>query len=179
MGLTALTVTELKAETLALGGHEIEDMTNNEFLRYLRRALVNKRHELAYVTQGMYDSGGSGTINSDKRTITLPADWDQESHLTVYSDSSYDNIIDSRLVMVQDGTIRFSSDQDVGTTYYYRYRKTMTLPTDMNDTVSETTSLRAREYLQDEVTSLYLQKEEDLEMSQASANQLSNADRIS
>ncbi len=175
---TAILVSAFEDQLKDLGGPEVEDITSDQVVRFLNRAILNNHQTLAKLCPSVYK--GSATLNfaSESNQVSLPSDWDQQSHVNVYNDSKFRTPFARDYCYVEDGVLRFNVDQVAGTNVYVRYRKEPNRYTATSETLSESVNIRALELLQDEVIALYLQSEEDLEQSNAAANTLSNKNRI-
>jgi hypothetical protein len=176
---TAVLVSAFETQLKDLGGPEVEDITSAQVVRFLNRAIVNNHQTLAKLCPSVYQTTSTLTFAADGHELTLPTDWDQQSHVSVYGDAKFRGSYPRDYAVAQEGLLRFRVDQKSGTSYYVRYRKEPNRYTATTDTLSESVNVKALELLQDEVISLYLQSEEDLEQSNAAANVLNNKNRIS
>jgi len=176
---TAILVSAFEDQLKDLGGPEVEDITSSQVVRFLNRAIVNNHQTLAKLCPTVYQADSTLTFAAEGNELTLPTDWDQQSHINVYNDAKFRTSFPRDYVFVQDGALRFNVDQVSGTIVYIRYRKEPNRYSATTDTLAESVNIRALELLQDEVIALYLQSEEDLELSNAAGNVLNNKNRIS
>tara|TARA_R110002167_G_scaffold136789_2_gene323622 strand:+ start:566 stop:1102 length:537 start_codon:yes stop_codon:yes gene_type:complete len=176
---TAVLVSAFEDQLKDLGGPELEDITSAQVVRFLNRAILNNHQTLGQLCPSTYKGTSTLTFAAEAGEIALPTDWDQQTHVSVYNDAKFRTPFARDYSYVEDGVLRFNTDQVAGTKVYVRYRKEPNRYSTTNETLAESENIRALEFLQDEVIALYLQSEEDLEQSGAAANVLNNKNRIS
>ena len=171
------TITAFKDAVLLYGGNEVDDIAsdNNAFLSWVCQALVNRHTEVCALSNKWAKT--TNTFSAKGYEMDVPVDWDRTSEMVVYSDPDYQCADDSW--QYQFGVIRFLSERSASQKYYIRYRKQASVYTSMSDTFVETANPRLNKILMDEVIGLFLQSEEDLEMSSAMTNVFNNADKNS
>ena len=150
--------------------------TNTDsFLNWLNQALVNRHEEICDLSNKWTTS--DSTFSSKGYELSLPSNWDNTSTIVLYTDSDMQNEEDRW--ETKFGVIRFDQEQSAGTKYYFRYRQQPTIYTAMGETLSEADNPRLKKILMEETIALFLQSEEDLEMSSAMSNMFNNADKSS
>jgi len=171
------TITEFKDEILTYGGNEVDDIGSDTsaFVNWVNQALVNRHEEVSAMSNKWATS--TSTFSADGYELDLPTDWDWMSEMILYTDS--DRQMEYDLWTKKFGVIRFESKQASSTTYYLRYRQQPTTYTAMADTFTEIANPRLKKLLMEEVIGLFLQSEEDLEMSSSMSNVFNNADKNS
>ncbi len=171
------TITNFKDELLLYGGNEVDDIASdtNAFLNWVNQALVNRHEEVCVLSNKWTTS--SLTFSTKGYELAQPTDWDRISEIILYKDSDHQYEYD--YVRPEFGILRFALEQAASTTYYLRYRQQATTYTAMGDTFTEIANPRMKKIMMDEVIGLFLQSEEDLEMSSAMSNVFNNADQNS
>jgi len=174
--MTAITGTAFIAKALLYGGVAVEDANNDssKALVWISQAIINRHAEVCELMNKWTDT--TDTVNSDKKTVDIPTDWDWIADIELYSDSNYENDIDYEL---KGGKLWFDSERASGGTVYIRYRLEPNSYTSVGTSIVETANPRLLKILMDEFLSLFLATDNDLQSSNQESSMLKKADNNS
>ena len=169
------TATNLKDDIISYGGDEVAEIGDNQdqFLIWLNLSLVNL-HDALCVTFNKWFAD-SITFTTKGYEADIPTDWDSVSEMILYSDSDKQEPYDEW--EVEFGVHRFYQEQSAGKTLYRRYRLQPNTYTAMADDILECANPRSRKPIMEEITSMYLDSQNDLESNNAGQAALSKSNR--
>ena len=171
------TATNLKDDIISYGGDEVAEIGDNQdqFLMWLNLALVNV-HDTVCTLFNKWTSD-SFTFSTKGYEADVPTDWDGICEMLLYTDSDMHSDYDSWTV--EFGKHRFLGEQAASTTYYRRYRQEPNTYTTMTDDVLECANPRLRKVIMEEMISMYLASQNDLESGNAEQAALAKSNRNS
>ena len=174
--MSAITGTAFIAKALLYGGVAVEDANNDldQSLVWISQSIVNRHSEVCELMNKWTDV--TDTVNSDKKTIDIPTDWDWVADIELYSDTNYENTIDFD---IKAGKIWLDSERAAGGTVYIRYRLAPNEYTAVSTSIVETANPRLLKILMDEFLGMFVATDNDLENSSQESSLLKKADNNS